>query len=58
MTDPALNATFSAGLSPPRAASAVRTFERTETFMPMNPAAADSVAPITKPNAGPHPSLL
>jgi len=31
----------SAGLSPSRAASAVREFERTATFMPMKPAAAD-----------------
>jgi hypothetical protein len=39
------------------AASAVRTFERTATFIPMNPAAADSVAPITNPIAVPQPSL-
>ena len=58
MTDPALNATFSAGFSPSRPASAVRTFERTETFMPMKPAAAESTAPIRKPNAAPQPSLL
>jgi len=57
VTEPALKATFSAGLSPPRAASAVRTFERTATFMPMKPAAADSAAPIRNPNAVPQPSL-
>ena len=42
---------------PSRAASAVRTFERTDTFMPMKPAAADSSAPIRNPNAVPQPSL-
>ena len=57
MTEPARNATLSAGFSPWRAASAVRTLERTATFMPMNPAAADSTAPIRKPNAVPQPSL-
>jgi len=41
-----------------RAASAVREFERTATFIPMKPAAADSEAPIRKPNAVPQPSLL
>jgi hypothetical protein len=37
------------------AASAVRTFERTATFMPMNPAAAESTAPIRKPIAVAQP---
>jgi hypothetical protein len=32
---PPLKATFSAALRPLRAASAVRTLARTETFMPM-----------------------
>ena len=39
-------------------ASAVRTLERTATFIPMKPAAAESAAPIRKPIAVPHPSLL
>ena len=58
MTEPARKATFSAGLRPCLAASAVRTFERTATFMPMKPAAAESTAPIRKPMAVPQPSLL
>ena len=58
MTEPARNATCSAGASPLRAASAVREFERTATFMPMKPAAAESTAPTRKPNAVPQPSLL
>ena len=58
VTEPARNATSSAGLSPSRAASAVRTFARTATFIPMNPAAAESTAPTRKPIAVPHPSLL
>ena len=33
-------------------------FERTATFMPMKPAAAERTAPIRKPNAVPQPSLL
>ena len=53
MTEPALNATLRAGLSRSRAASAVRTFERTATFMPMKPAAAESTAPIRKPRRSP-----
>ena len=36
---------------PVRAASAVRTFERTATFIPMKPAAADRTAPMRKPIA-------
>ena len=46
------------GLTPSRAASAVRTFERTATFMPMKPAAAESTAPIRNPIAVPQPSSL
>ena len=56
MTEPARNATLSAGLRPCLAASAVLTFERTATFMPMNPAAAERMAPIRKPIAVPQPS--
>ena len=58
MTEPARNATLSAGESPERAASAVRTFDRTATFIPMKPAADESSAPIRKPTAVPQPSLL
>ncbi len=36
---------------PPRAASATRAFERTDTFMPMKPAAADAIPPMAKPIA-------
>ena len=36
---------------PPRAASATRALARTETFMPMKPAAAEKTPPITKPIA-------
>ena len=57
VTEPARKATFSAGRRPCFAASAVRTFERTATNMPMKPAAADSVAPTRKPTAVPQPSL-
>ena len=38
------------------AAWAVRTFARTETFMPMKPAAPDRIAPIAKPMATVHES--
>ena len=37
------------------AASAVRTLARTETFMPMKPAAAEATAPIRKPMAAFQP---
>jgi hypothetical protein len=57
VTDPARNATLSAGFSPCFAASAVLTFERTATFIPMNPAVAERIAPIRKPIAVPQPSL-
>jgi hypothetical protein len=33
------------------AAAAVRTFERTEMFIPMKPATPDRIAPSTKPVA-------
>ena len=58
MTEPARKATLSAGLTPWRAASAVLTFERTATFMPMKPAAPESTAPIRNPIAVPQPSSL
>ena len=58
MTEPARKATLNAGAMPSRAASAVRAFERTETFMPMKPAAADRRAPSRKPKAVPQPSSL
>ena len=57
VTEPARNATLSAGLRPCFAASAVLTFERTATFIPMKPAAAERTAPIKKPIAVPHPSF-
>ncbi len=55
MTEPDENATASAGLTPLLAASAVRTFARTATFIPMKPAAAERTAPIRKPNAVDQP---
>ncbi len=51
MIAPPRKATASASFKPVRAASAVRTLERTETFMPMNPASPDSTAPTAKPVA-------
>src|SRR6185369_3101064 len=53
---PPLNAMPSAGPMPWRAASAVRTLERTDTFMPMKPAAPEAMAPIAKPHAVTQPS--
>ena len=44
-----MKAASSAGGMPPRAASATRAFERTDTFMPMKPAAPERTPPITKP---------
>src|SRR4029078_7239476 len=41
VTEPPLKAASSAGGTPPRAASATREFERTETVMPIEQAAAD-----------------
>ena len=46
---PDLKAMSSPSASELVAACAVRTLARTETFMPMKPAAPDSTAPITKP---------
>jgi hypothetical protein len=51
VTAPPRNATWSAAATPLRADSATRAFARTETFMPMKPADAENVAPITKPIA-------
>ena len=44
VTAPPRNAALSAGGMPPRPASATRAFARTETFMPMKPAAAEASA--------------
>ncbi len=52
---PPLKATESAGFIPDFAASAVRTFERTATFIPMKPVSAESTAPIMNPIATFHP---
>ena len=48
---PALNEMSSPRASDSEAPCAVRTLARTETFMPMKPAAPDSSAPIRKPTA-------
>ena len=48
---PPLKATSSAFETPERADSATRAFERTETFIPMKPAAPEKVPPIRKPIA-------
>jgi hypothetical protein len=52
---PALNAISSPPASDVVAACAVRTLARTETFMPMKPAAPDSTAPMAKPTATSQP---
>ena len=49
VTAPDLKATSRPPPSDTVAAWAVRTLARTETFMPMKPAAPDSTAPIRKP---------
>ena len=51
VTAPPRKATLSAGPMPPRAASATRVLARTDTFMPMKPAAAEARPPIAKPIA-------
>ena len=51
VTAPPRNATSSAGPMPPRAASATRALERTDTFMPMKPAAPEATPPMRKPIA-------
>ena len=48
---PARNASVNPSCRPFCAAAAVRTFERTEMFIPIKPATPDSTAPITKPIA-------
>ena len=52
---PALKASSSPPASESVAACAVRTLARTDTFMPMKPAAPDSTAPIRKPTATSQP---
>ena len=54
---PARNASVNPCCRPVCAAAAVRTLARTDTFMPMNPAAPDSTAPSTKPEAETSPSV-
>ena len=51
VTAPDLKAMSRPPPSEVEAACAVRTLARTETFMPMKPAAPDSTAPIRKPMA-------
>ena len=51
VTAPPRKATSSAGPIPPRAASATRALARTDTFIPMKPAAAEASPPIRKPIA-------
>ncbi len=48
---PPLNATSSADPTPPRAASATRALARTDTFIPMKPAAPEKAPPMAKPIA-------
>ena len=48
---PALNEMSRPRASESEAPWAVRTLARTETFMPMKPAAPDSTAPTRKPTA-------
>ena len=52
---PALKASSRPPASEVVAAWAVRTLARTETFMPMKPAAPESTAPIRKPIATSEP---
>jgi hypothetical protein len=58
VTAPALNEMSRPSASDLVAACAVRTFARTETFMPMKPAAPESTAPIRKPIATQLPSRI
>ena len=53
---PARNAISKPPASELIAACAVRTLARTETFMPMKPAAPDRIAPMAKPTATSQPS--
>ena len=57
VTAPDRNAIVSPPCSEPRAASAVRTFARTEIVMPTKPATPESKAPMTKPIADSAPSV-
>ena len=57
MTAPPLNATSRALDTPERADSATRALARTDTFIPMKPAAPEKVPPIRKPMAIRMPSL-
>ena len=57
MTAPPLKATSRALDTPERADSATRALARTETFIPMKPAAPEKVPPIRKPMAIRMPSL-
>ena len=52
---PALKASSRPPASEPIAACAVRTLARTETFMPMKPAAPERTAPMAKPTATSQP---
>ena len=56
VTAPPLKATSSAFDTPERADSATRAFARTDTFMPMKPAAPEKVPPMRKPMATRMPS--
>jgi hypothetical protein len=56
VTVPPWNASWKARPKPLLAASATRTFARTDTFMPMKPAAALASEPTRKPNAYQRPS--
>ena len=51
VTAPLRKAADSAGGTPPRAASATRALARTDTFMPMKPAAAEARPPMANPMA-------
>jgi hypothetical protein len=48
---PARNARVNPFCRPTCAAAAVRTFDRTDMFIPMNPATPERTAPITNPTA-------
>ncbi len=52
---PARNASSRPPASDPIAAWAVRTFARTETFMPMKPVRPDRIAPMAKPTPTSQP---
>ena len=58
VTVPPLKAIENAFFKPLFAASAVRTFARTETFIPIYPAKAESIAPKINPIARVNPRLI